>query len=64
MEYNTGKWTGLYIPWDDLINRLVDIINSKNIKLNSTVTDINYLDKEVYVSNKKYYFKRKIKIKL
>ena len=58
MEYNTGKWTGLYIQWDDLINRLVDIINSKNIKLNSTVTDINYLDKEVYVSNKKYYFKK------
>ena len=58
MEYNTGKWTGLYIPWDDLINRLVDIINSKNIKLNSTVTNINYLDKEVYVSNKKYYFKK------
>lgn len=58
MEYNTGKWTALYIQWDNLINRLVDIINSKNIKLNSTVTDINYLDKEVYVSNKKYYFKK------
>jgi len=58
MEYNTGKWTALYIQWDHLINKLVDIINNKNIKLNSTVTDINYLDKEVYVSNKKYYFKK------
>jgi hypothetical protein len=58
MEYNTSGWIGLSIPWEQLINKLVDIINIKNIKLKSTVTKVNIFDKEVHVNNNLYLYKK------
>lgn len=51
MEYNTSGWIGLSIPWVELINKLVNVIDKKNIKLKSTVTKVNTINKEVHINN-------------
>jgi hypothetical protein len=58
MEYNTSGWIGLSIPWDELINKLVNVIDKKNIKLKSTVTKVNTISKEVYANNHLYIYKK------
>lgn len=58
MEYNTSGWIGLSIPWDELINKLVNVINIKNIKLKSTVTKVNTIGKEVHTHNNIYIYKK------
>jgi hypothetical protein len=58
MEYNTSGWIGLSIPWDELINKLVNVIDKKNIKLKSTVTKVNTIDNEVHTNNHLYIYKK------
>lgn len=58
MEYNTSGWIALSIPWDELINKLVNVIDKKNIKLKSTVTKVNIFDKEVHTDNHLYIYKK------
>ena len=58
MEYNTSGWIGLSIPWDELINKLVNVIDKKNIKLKSTVTKVNTIDNEVHTNNHLYTYKK------
>ena len=58
MEYNTSGWIGLSIPWDELINKLVNVIDKKNIKLKSTVTKVNTIDNEVHINNHLYIYKK------
>ena len=60
MEYNTSGWIALSIPWDELINKLVNFINIKNIKLKSNVTKINNISKEVHTNNHSYIYKKLI----
>jgi hypothetical protein len=60
MEYNTPGWIGLSIPWDELINKLVNVIDKKNIKLKSTVTKVNTIDYEVHTNNHMYIYKKLI----
>lgn len=56
MEYNTSGWIGLSIPWDELINKLVNVIDKKNIKLKSKVTKVNTISKEVYINNNNHSY--------
>jgi len=55
LEDNTYCWTGLVVPWNQLIIKLIDKINSINIKSNSEVIKIENNDIiSVFTKKKKY----------
>jgi hypothetical protein len=46
MDDNKGGWTKLLIPWKELVHRLCDYINYKNIKYSNNVTSITKISDE------------------
>jgi hypothetical protein len=40
MDDNTGGWTGLYIPWKNMVDKLYHIIGKEHFKFSSDVIDI------------------------
>ena len=46
---NYAKWTGLSIPWNVLLDRLLDVVGRENIHANTKVTHIEQTDQNTYV---------------
>ena len=46
---NYAKWTGLSIPWNILLDRLLDVVGRENIHANTKVTRIEQTDQNTYV---------------
>lgn len=46
---NYAKWTGLSIPWNVLLDRLLDVVGRENIHANTKVTRIEQTEQNTYV---------------
>lgn len=63
MDDNTSELIGMSVPWKDLINKLIDIINLKNIKCNQTVNKIiQNKDNYTVITNNKSFIAKKVYI--
>lgn len=65
MDDNKGGWTGLYIPWEKLVNVLYQKIGKKHFKFSSNVIQIKKLQNntclfEIITENDVSYYSNKV----
>jgi len=65
MDDNTGGWTGLYIPWKNMVDKLYHIIGKEHFKFSSDVIEINKIKKspclfEIKTENGTIYHSNKV----
>jgi hypothetical protein len=65
MDDNKGGWTGLYIPWKKLVEKLYDKIGKHHFKFSSEVTKINKVEGkpcvfELTINNNEMYYSNKV----
>jgi hypothetical protein len=65
MDDNIGGWTGLYIPWKNMVDKLYHIIGKEHFKFSSDVIDIKKIEKspclfEIKTENGTIYHSNKV----
>ena len=65
MDDNTGGWTGLYIPWKQLVTKLYNIIGKQHFKFSCDVVKINRKNEkpclfEIITKNNNVFYSNKV----